>query len=49
VPEAELDLVARLDLELNSGDGNAAGSVQWVPSATSVTTMSYVIPVGAKC
>jgi prepilin-type N-terminal cleavage/methylation domain-containing protein len=49
LPEAELDLVARLDLELNSGDGSGAGSVQWTPSATNVTTMSFEIPVGNKC
>jgi prepilin-type N-terminal cleavage/methylation domain-containing protein len=49
IAEAEIDLVERLDLELNSGDGIDAGSVQWTPTTSSVTTMSYIVPVGNKC
>lgn len=47
--DAEVDLVVRLDQELNAGDGPSAGSIQWTPAVGSVTVLNYVLPIGNKC
>lgn len=42
-------LVELLDDYLNSGDGSAAGSVQWTTPVNGVTVLSFVIPINNRC
>jgi type II secretory pathway pseudopilin PulG len=46
---ADVERVVMLDEMLNSGDGSAAGSVQWSTPVNSETTLTFVVPINNKC